>query len=187
MVRPRHGAVRLPDEASVDGDDMGQTVEANGRSILHKGHGMTHAAAPPDVCKTPSPGGPVPIPYPNFAMDSNLADGAATVKIEGNPVANVKSKISTSTGDEPGTAGGILSSVNKGTCSWKMGSPNVKAEGECVVRFLDAAYHNGNGFNDVWLDGGKPAPGYADDFDNPCPACQKSPIEHGIPSRPNSA
>ena len=166
---------------------MGQTVEANGRSILHKGHGTTHAAAPPDVCKTPSPGGPVPIPYPNFAMDSNLASGASSVKIEGNPVANVKSKIATSTGDEAGTIGGIMSNVFKGTCTWKMGSPNVKAEGECVVRFLDSAFHNGNGFNDVWVDGGKPADGYANDFDDPCPLCKKDPQEHGIPSVASSA
>jgi hypothetical protein len=129
----------------------------------------------------------VPIPYPNFAMDSNLVDGASTVKIEGNPVANVKSKISTSTGDEPGTAGGIMSSVNKGTCSWKMGSPNVKAEGQSVVRFLDTSYHNGNAFNTTWVDGGGPADGYANDFDAPCPICGRPPEEHGIPSRANSA
>lgn len=41
---------------------MGKTVEANGRTILHKGHGATHSSAVPDVCKTPTPGGPVPIP-----------------------------------------------------------------------------------------------------------------------------
>jgi uncharacterized protein DUF4150 len=166
---------------------MGMSVEANGRSVLHKGHGMTHAAAVPDVCKTPSPGGPVPIPYPNFAMDSNLVDGASTVNIEGNPLANVKSKISTSTGDEPGSAGGIMSSVNKGTCTWKMGSPNVKAEGESVVRFIDTSFHNGNGFNTSWIDGGQPTDGYANDFDAPCPICGRPPEEHGIPSRSNTA
>ena len=31
---------------------------------MHKGQTVT---AFPDVCKTPSPGGPVPIPYPNIA------------------------------------------------------------------------------------------------------------------------
>ncbi len=72
------------------GSNMGTNVDANGRSILHKGHGKTHTCAPPDVCKTPSPGGPVPIPYVNIAMDSNLTDGAETVKIEGNPLANVR-------------------------------------------------------------------------------------------------
>jgi len=37
------------------------TVFANGRSIVHKGDGPTNTSAPPDVCKTPTPGGPVPI------------------------------------------------------------------------------------------------------------------------------
>ncbi len=85
---------------------MGRDVDANGRSILHKGHGMTHTCAVPDVCKTPTPGGPVPIPYVNIAMDSDITDGAETVKIEGNPVANLGAKISTSTGDEAGSDGG---------------------------------------------------------------------------------
>jgi Toxin PAAR-like domain len=166
---------------------MGTSVVANGRSIIHKGHGQTHVAAPPDVCKTPSPGGPIPVPYPNLAMDSNLADGAASVQIEGNPVGHVKSKISTSSGDEPGTVGGIMSNVNKGTCTWKMGSPNVKAEGESVVRFVDTTFHNGNSFNSTWIDNGGPALGYADDFAGLCPLCGEPPLQHGIPSRPATA
>jgi len=161
---------------------MGTPVDANGRSILHKGHGMTHVSAVPDVCKTPTPGGPVPIPYPNLAMDSNLVDGAASVQIEGNPVTNVKSKISTSTGDEPGTVGGIMSNVNKGTCTWKMGSPDVKAEGESVVRFLDTSFHNGNGFNTAFPARGATGMGYAMDFDGPCKACGESPMRHAVPS-----
>jgi hypothetical protein len=166
---------------------MGTSVDANGRSILHKGHGKTHASAVPDVCKTPSPGGPIPIPYPNMAMDSNLADGAATVQIEGNPVANVKSKISTSSGDEPGSVGGLMSNVNKGTCTWKMGSPDVKAEGESVVRFLDTTFHNGNSFNTSFLGQGGVGMGYGDDFDGKCPVCGKEPPEHAIASTGSTA
>ncbi len=166
---------------------MGTPVDANGRSVLHKGHGMTHASAVPDVCKTPSPGGPVPLPYPNMAMDSNLTDGADSVKIEGNPVANVKAKIATSTGDEPGSVGGIMSNVIKGTCTWKMGSLNVKAEGQSVVRFADATFHNGNAFNVAFIAQGGMGLGYANDFDGPCPLCNQSPDVHAIPSLSNSA
>src|SRR5262245_4380020 len=161
---------------------MGTSVVANGRSIIHKGHGQTHASAAPDVCKTPTPGGPIPIPYPNLAMDSNLVDGAESVQIEGNPVTNVKSKISTSSGDEPGTVGGIMSNVNKGTCTWKMGSLDVKAEGESVVRFLDTSFHNGNAFNTAYIALGGMGMGYADDFDGPCNACGQAPTEHVVPS-----
>jgi len=34
---------------------------------LRSAHHGQSVAAFPDVCKTPSPGGPVPIPYPNLA------------------------------------------------------------------------------------------------------------------------
>src|SRR3981081_1068804 len=85
-------------------EDEMTTVFANGKSILHKGHGQTQLAMAPDVCKTPSPGGPVPIPYPNMSPDSNLTDGAATVVIAGNPVGNTGSTLSRSNGDEAGTA-----------------------------------------------------------------------------------
>ncbi len=159
---------------------MGQAVSANGRSILHKGHGMTHTCAPPDVCKTPSPGGPVPIPYVNVAMDSNITDGAQSVKIEGNPLANVAAKIATSTGDEPGTGGGLISSKCDGTVTWKTGSPDVKAEGKSVVRFLDTALHNGNTYNVAFINAGKTAVAYADDFDGLCPICNKGPEEHRV-------
>jgi hypothetical protein len=160
---------------------MGQPVTANGRSVLHKGHGMTHTCAVPDVCKTPSPGGPIPIPYVNVAMDTNITDAAESVKIEGNPVANVAAKISTSTGDEPGSAGGgIMSGKIKGTVTWKMGSLDVKAEGKSVVRLLDTDFHNGNSFNTSFVAPGMTGMAYADDFEGPCPICTKDSSEHKI-------
>jgi hypothetical protein len=167
---------------------MGTNVDANGRSILHKGHGQTHVCAPPDVCKTPSPGGPVPIPYVNIAMDSNITDAADTVKIEGNPVANIGAKIATSTGDEPGSAGGgILSSKIKGTVTWKMGSLDVKAEGKMVVRFLDPDFHNGNSFNSAYKNEGGTGMAYGDDFEGLCPVCNKESKDHVIKETENSA
>lgn len=168
---------------------MGQPVSANGRSIIHKGHGQTHTCAPPDVCKTPSPGGPVPIPYVNLAMDSDLADGADSVRIEGNPLANVGSKLSTSTGDEAGTAGGgILSSKTKGAATWKFGSLDVKAEGKMVVRFSDSAFHNGNSFNSAFVNMGGTGLAYGDDMRvRYCELCGQGPEDHRILETPNSA
>lgn len=37
----------------------------------------------PDVCKTPSPAGPIPIPYPNIAGTHDLSKGSKKVKISG--------------------------------------------------------------------------------------------------------
>lgn len=154
-------------------------VFANGRSILHKGHGQTHTCAVPDVCKTPSPGGPVPIPYVNMAMDSNLAKGTKKVKINKKMVAHEKANLSTSTGDEPGTAGGgIMSSKTKGKMTWGMYSFDVKFEGKGVTRFMDVTLHNGNTFNSAFTALGGTGFAYGDD--EPCTACGEGLDKHRV-------
>jgi hypothetical protein len=45
---------------------MSLTIIINNLTLAHKGSNGIAAATLPDVCKTPSPGGPVPIP-PNIA------------------------------------------------------------------------------------------------------------------------
>jgi hypothetical protein len=157
------------------------TVFANSRSIVHSGDGQVNTAAPPDVCKTPSPGGPVPIPYVNVAKDGDLAKGAKKVKIEGNPVGKESSNLSTSTGDEPGTAGGgVMSSKFKGKMTWGGASSDVKAEGDGVVRFMDVAQHNGNSFNTVFTEMGGTGLAYGDDFTGTCGICGEGPREHRV-------
>lgn len=156
------------------------TVFANGRSIVHAGDGQVDIAAPPDVCKTPSPVGPVPIPYVNIAKSGDLADGTKSVTIEGNSVAVESSNLSTSTGDEPGTAGGIISSKNKGKLTWKTSSLDVKFEGKGVVRFGEVTLHNGNSFNTAFIQNGGTGFAYGDDFQNSCPICGESPDKHAV-------
>ena len=97
---------------------MGGTVFANGRSIVHAGDGQVNTAAPPDVCKTPSPGGPIPIPYVNIAKTRDLADGTKKVKVDGESAAIDGANLSTSSGDEAGMAGGLISSKNMGKLTW---------------------------------------------------------------------
>jgi hypothetical protein len=162
------------------------TVFANGNSILHKGHGKTQLATAPDVCKTPSPGGPVPIPYPNMSADSNLTDGAATVTIGGNPVANTGSKLSRSNGDEAGTAGGVVSSKNMGAFGWPAGSIDVQAEGKGVVRMLDAILTNGNTYNDGGVTIGAKLVNYGDDTVCPRVDCKLNRVvaDHQVPETP---
>src|SRR5437868_14686115 len=75
----------------------------------------------PDVCKTPSPAGPVPIPYPNIAMSKDLVKGTMTVKVDGgNMAANLGSELMLSTGDEPGVAGGVVSSTFIKEATWML-------------------------------------------------------------------
>lgn len=121
------------------------TVYANARVILSKGDGLQHVCATPDVCKTPTPVGPVPIPYVNMAMNANLASGSQDVKIDGQPGALASSKLATSVGDEPGSAGGVVSSTTKGAMTWASSSPDVLIEGQGVIRFLDVTLHNNGG------------------------------------------
>ena len=121
------------------------TVYANARLILSKGDGLVHVAAAPDVCKTPTPAGPQPIPYPNLAMDSDLVGGSTNVKVVGQPAALARAKLSQSSGDEAGAAGGVVSGMTKGPMSWASASPDVLIEGSPVVRFMDQTLHNGSG------------------------------------------
>lgn len=155
------------------------SVFANGLSIIHKGDGLTHTCPIPDVCKTPAPSGTVPIPYVNVAMSTDLADGSGTVTIAGNPVAIASSNIAMSTGDEAGSAGGIISGKTKGKLTWTTSSPTVKFDGEGVVRFTDVAQHNGNSGNTFTVAMGSPYmayPGLSEEAT--CPHCGTPMSEH---------
>src|SRR6185312_8447100 len=93
------------------------TVFANTRGIAHKGSsGMSTIF--PDVCKTPTPAGPVPIPYPNIGQSSK------------------------SSGDEAGSAGGVMSGKIKGPCEFMLYSFDVQFEGKNVCRLGDQLFHN---------------------------------------------
>nr|WP_293171433.1 DUF4150 domain-containing protein [Nannocystis sp.] len=163
------------------------TVFANSRKITHKGSGQTEVAAPPDVCKTPSPGGPIPVPYVNSARDSQLAKGSKRTTIGGNPIALESSNIRTSSGDEPGTIGGLISSKVKGKLTWGTSSADVTIEGKGVVRFMDVTNHNGNSFNTAFMEDGGTGFAYADDFTGPCPICKKDPATHAVVERPEGS
>lgn len=121
---------------------MPVTVVINNRTLAHKGSDGVAAATAPDVCKTPSPGGPVPIPYPNIARSTTLSDGTTTVKADGNMVANKGSKYASSNGDEAGTAGGVKSSVNMKAAKWITYSMDVKMDGKNACRLTDKMTSN---------------------------------------------
>ena len=121
---------------------MPVTVGVNNLSVVHAAsNGVTSAF--PDVCQTPSPAGPIPIPYPNIAMSSDTAQGADTVKCDGNPVCVKDSNFKMSTGDEAGSAGGgVASGKIKGKAEFVNFSFDVKFEGKNVPRALDLMLHN---------------------------------------------
>lgn len=135
------------------------TVFANGLEISAKAQGCKLVAAIPDVCMTPpqTPATPpgVPIPYPNFGMDSDLTSGSTMVKIGGQPVSmENKSNYKKCSGDEAGCAPkkGVVTSNKAGPVYAQAWSMDVKVEGKGVVRFGDIATSN-HGCNP-----GQPAP-----------------------------
>jgi hypothetical protein len=74
-------------------------VYANSRAVAAKSSN-TFSAVFPDVCKTPSPAGPIPIPYPNIAKASDTAKGSKKVKADQAASIAKKSKVKKSESDE---------------------------------------------------------------------------------------
>lgn len=125
---------------------MGVTIHVNGmsNSLVHKGSMGIAKSTIPDVCKTTSPGGPVPIPYPIIvSMSSDLKKGTKTVKVDGkNPAAVKGSEFSRCMGDEPGTVGGVKSSTNMKEATWILYSFDVKLDGKNACRLSDKMQMN---------------------------------------------
>jgi len=120
---------------------MPATVNVDNLTVVHAGSsGM--AMSFPDVCKTPTPAGPVPIPYPNIAQSSDTADGSTTVKVDGNPIMLKSSNFQMSSGDEAGSAMGVASNKIKGKALPINASFDVKIDGTNVFRLSDPMQTN---------------------------------------------
>lgn len=98
---------------------------------------------PSDFCKTPTPGGPVPMPYPNVAPTIVPGPGICTKTLSiATPIYTKNSKIGLSNGDQPGVALGVVSSKIMGMVEMTMTSSDVEAEGGGVARTLDSTNAN---------------------------------------------
>ena len=120
---------------------MGATVFVNNRSVVHTGSGGMSPIFP-DVCKTPSPGGPIPIPYPNIGKAADTSSGPSSVKTDGNMPMVKGAKYAMTSGDEAGSAGGVVSGVIKGEAEFTMYSFDVQFEGKNVCRLGDPMLQN---------------------------------------------
>jgi hypothetical protein len=110
-----------------------------------KGGGQCFAI--PDVCKTPSPGGPVPVPYPNIGMAPQATKTSTKVKIVGQPAVIETTEIPMSKGDEAGTGGGVVSGKNMDKITFKKGSSKVQIEGKGCAYLTCMTAHNGANAN----------------------------------------
>ncbi|MCI0379994.1 MAG: DUF4150 domain-containing protein [Gemmataceae bacterium] len=125
---------------------MPATINVNDKTVVHKSSGGISTAFP-DVCKTPTPAGPVPIPYPNIAKSQDTAMGSTTTTMDGNPIMLKGSIYSMSTGDEAGSVGGVVSGVIKGKAEFLNYSFDVKVEGKNVCRLSDLMGQNESSLN----------------------------------------
>lgn len=115
-----------------------------GKFVASASTGHTSVSTgPTDVCKTPTPGGPVPMPYPNAAVSITIGPGYTTKTLEfGAPMWTKKAKSAVSNGDQPGVALGVVSNKIMGMCEIVMASDDVDAEGGAVSRTLDTTNSN---------------------------------------------
>jgi hypothetical protein len=120
---------------------MPGTVFANSLGIAHKGSGGMSTVFP-DVCNTPTPGGPVPIPYPNIGKSSDTTAGPTTVTTDGQMPMTQDAQYMMSNGDQAGSAMGVMSGTIQGPCEFMMYSFDVKFEGKNVCRLADPLFQN---------------------------------------------
>jgi hypothetical protein len=102
----------------------------------------------PDVCQVPAPPAPpVPTPFPNMAQLASATKTCAKVKIENQDVVVETSEIPSSSGDESGTLGGVVSGTFAQKVVFRTSSSKVKAEGKGFVYQSATSAHNGSNAN----------------------------------------
>ena len=111
------------------------SVVANHLEVAGEATNHTVVYMSPSVCITPAAPSPLPIPYPIMTPDGTgqLKDGTRKVKIGGKAVFNVKSAVSSCSGNEPGSQKETVSFKTGSSGFILSGSSNVKAEGQGVV------------------------------------------------------
>ena len=111
------------------------SVVANNREVAGEATGHKVVYMTPSVCITPAAPSPIPVPYPIMTPSGtgSLDDDARKVMIDGKPVFNVGSEVSSCTGNEAGTQKEVVSHKTGSACFIIDGSPSVKAEGKAVV------------------------------------------------------
>lgn len=88
---------------------MPVTTGVNNLSVVHKASNGISIVFP-DVCKTPGPGGPIPIPYPNTATTA-LKSQQKRLGIASKDVTLKTSNFAASTGNEAGTGKAMTSAA----------------------------------------------------------------------------
>lgn len=110
--------------------------------MLTMGPGMNFGF--PDVCITPAALG-APLPYPNINMSTLSAPMVPTVLVDCMPSLNLLSKGVLSSGDEAGTAGGVVSHLIDGQTEYIVGCFTILVGGAPAQRLTSVTGQNSMG------------------------------------------
>ncbi len=102
--------------------------------------GSAVALGPGDVCLTPPV--PVPVSYENVASNPQGVNPVWNVIVGGAPVFNMNTIVGSTSGDDPGVAGGVGSGTVMGTSQHITGSNSVLIGGAPVTRLTDQTQQN---------------------------------------------
>jgi hypothetical protein len=96
----------------------------------------------PDVCLTPSPAGPVPIPYPNIAMGPTAIPNVPNVLFMGMPAHNMGTTVPLTNGDNAGVATGVASGTVMGPSRHLTAAFTVLVKGMPATRLTSMSLQN---------------------------------------------
>lgn len=96
----------------------------------------------PDTCLTPTPAGPVPIPYPNIAMGPTAVPSQVTVLFFCTPAHNMGTTTPLTNGDNAGVATGVASGLVMGPSRHVMASFTTLIGGMPATRLTSMTIQN---------------------------------------------
>lgn len=99
--------------------------------------------AVPDVCNVPTPVGPIPTPFPNFAQSATFIPTIMNIFVSSSPHQNMLRVAPVSMGDNAGLAMGVASGMVMGPCRNMTGSFTILVGGAPSTKMLDVTGQNG--------------------------------------------
>lgn len=96
----------------------------------------------PDVCLTPSPAGPVPVPYPNVGMGPTATGAVYHILFMCTPAHNMKTQIPLTNGDNAGVSTGVASGSVMGPSRHVTAAFTVLVGGIPATRLTSVAIQN---------------------------------------------
>ncbi len=96
----------------------------------------------PDVCNTPSPVGPVPVPYPNIATGMTAIPNVTNILVAGMPAHNLGTTTPFTNGDNAGVGTGVASGMVMGPSRHLTGSFTTLTGGMPATRVTSMSMQN---------------------------------------------